>query len=164
MDTGPVTVTEPHRTQPPGRAPRRSSGNRLRWYHVSRFLPCGGTCLCAAGICIVLAFATTAHAARAAAQADGANGQECAPALTLQAACEQPIATAWSACLAAGWLRSDKPNPQSASPNIGTELHAEARRQMASLLALEVGGSPSFTGDYFKTHAGGDPPTTLFEL
>ena len=84
--------------------------------------------------------------------------------LTLQAGYEQPLAAAWSAYLAAGWLRSDEPSPRSGSPDIGTELIAEARWQMASVLALELGGGVLFTGDYFKAHAAGEMPAALYEL
>ncbi len=84
--------------------------------------------------------------------------------LTVQAGYEQPLAAAWSAYLAAGWLRSDEPSPRSGSPDIGTELLAEARWQMASLLALEVGGAVLLTGDYFKAHAAGDMPAALYEV
>ena len=84
--------------------------------------------------------------------------------LTVQAGYEQPLAAAWSAYLAAGWLRSDEPSPRSGSADIGTELLAEARWQMASLLALEVGGAVLLTGDYFRAHAAGDVPAALYEL
>ena len=84
--------------------------------------------------------------------------------LTLQAGYEQPLGGRWTALLAAGWLRADEPHPLSGSPDIGTELLAETRWQMASLLALEVGGSVLLTGDFFKAAPAGPAPAALYEL
>ena len=84
--------------------------------------------------------------------------------LTLQAGYEQPLGHSWTAFLAAGWLRADESHPMSGSPDIGTELLAEARWQMASPLALEVGGSVLRTGEFFKAGLAAPLPGTLYEL
>ena len=84
--------------------------------------------------------------------------------LTLQAGYEQPLGGRWTALLAAGWLRADEPHPLSGSPDIGTELLAETRWQMASLLALEVGGSVLLTGDFFRAAPAAPAPAALYEL
>ena len=84
--------------------------------------------------------------------------------LTLQAGYERPLGQGWTAFLAAGMLRADEPHPLSGSPDIGTELLAETRWQMASPLALEVGGSVLLTGDFFRAGLAAPAPGTLFEL
>ncbi len=84
--------------------------------------------------------------------------------LTLQAGYEQPLGGRWTALLAAGWLRADEPHPRSGSPDIGTELLAETRWQMASLLALDVGGSVLLTGDFFRAGPAAPVPAALYEI
>ncbi len=84
--------------------------------------------------------------------------------LTLQGGYEQPVSDGWTAFLAAGWLRADQPNPLSGSPDIGTELLAEARWQMASPLALDIGGSVLLTGDFFRAGLTAPAPAALYEL
>ena len=84
--------------------------------------------------------------------------------LTLQAGYEQPLAERWTGILAAGWLRSDTPNPASGSTAIGTELLAEARWRMGPLMALEIGGALLLTGDFFRANAGTERPARLHEL
>lgn len=83
--------------------------------------------------------------------------------LTLQAGYEQPLADRWTGILAAGWLRSDAPNPASGSTAMGTELVAEARWQVGPFMALEIGAGLLLTGDFFRT-AGGEKPASLHEL
>jgi len=84
--------------------------------------------------------------------------------LTLQAGYEQPLASLWTGYLAAGWLRSDAPNPASGSTAIGTELVAEVRRRMGPLMALEFGGALLLTGDFFRVDAATARPATLYEV
>jgi len=84
--------------------------------------------------------------------------------LTLQAGYEQPLASLWTGYLAAGWLRSDAPNPASGSTAIGTELVAEVRRRMGPLMALEFGGPLPLTGDFFRVDAATARPATLYEV
>ncbi len=84
--------------------------------------------------------------------------------LALQAGYEHPLADRWTAYLAAGWLRSDAAHPMNGSTAIGTELLAEARWQMGSMMALEVGASVLLAGDYFKPDAAAPAPAALHEL
>ena len=81
----------------------------------------------------------------------------------MQAAWTQPVAPDWSAELAAGWPRSDEPNPLSDSTDIGTELLAELRWQMARFLALELGGGLLFASDFFAASPQASPDT-LYEV
>jgi hypothetical protein len=47
---------------------------------------------------------------------------------------------------------------------MGTELLGEARWKMASILALDFGGSWLFTGDFFRTGPAGAKPASLYQL
>ena len=84
--------------------------------------------------------------------------------LTVQAGYERPLNAHWTATVAAGWLRADQAHPVSGSPDIGTEFLAEARWQMATPMALDVGVSVLATGDFFKSHPAAAAPATLYEL
>ena len=83
--------------------------------------------------------------------------------VTVQAGWTQAITPAVTAYLAAGWLRSAEARPASGSTSIGTEILGELHWQMADVLALDVGASTLFAGDFFRT----DPsraPGSLYEL
>ena len=84
--------------------------------------------------------------------------------LTLQAGYEHPLADRWTAFLGAGWLRSDAARPQNGSTAIGTEVLAEARWQMGSMMALEFGASVLLAGDLFKPDPAAPPPGTLHQV
>jgi hypothetical protein len=83
---------------------------------------------------------------------------------TMQAGWEHPLSASWSLYGAGAWLRADEPNPVSGASNMGTELLGEARWKMASILALDFGGSWLFTGDFFRTGPAGAKPASLYQL
>jgi hypothetical protein len=84
--------------------------------------------------------------------------------VTVQASWEQTLAADWTGYIAAGWLRSHRKNPANAATAMGTELLGEIQWRMASVLALEMGGSYLMTGDFFKPRTSLAPPDNLHEL
>ena len=70
--------------------------------------------------------------------------------LTVQTKYDYPIFQRLSGTMAAGWLRSDRPNPANGSTDMGTEVGHDFTLDFGGGLKADMGAAVLFTGDFYK--------------
>ena len=83
--------------------------------------------------------------------------------LTMQTKYEYPICCRLSGTLAAGWLRSDRPNPANGSTDMGTELGNDFTLDFGGGLKADFGVSVLLTGDFYKASPAAAHPDDVYE-
>jgi hypothetical protein len=83
--------------------------------------------------------------------------------LTFQSKYDYPICRRLSGSLAAGWLRSDTPNPANGSTDMGTEVGNDFTLDFGGGLKADMGAAVLFTGDFYKPSTAAPSPATLYE-
>ena len=83
--------------------------------------------------------------------------------LTFQSKYDYPIYRRLSGTVAAGWLRSETPNPANGSTDMGTEVGNDFTLDFSGGLKADMGVAVLFTGDFYKSSAAAPSPATLYE-
>ncbi len=83
--------------------------------------------------------------------------------LTVQTKYDYPIFGRLSGTLAAGWMRSDRPNPANGSTDMGTELGNDFTLDFGGGLKADMGFAVLFTGDFYKATPDAVHPENLYE-
>jgi hypothetical protein len=83
--------------------------------------------------------------------------------LTVQTKYDYPIFGRLSGTLAAGWMRSDRPNPANGSTDMGTELGNDFTLDFGGGLKADMGVAVLFTGDFYKATPDAVHPENLYE-
>src|SRR5262249_20893710 len=82
---------------------------------------------------------------------------------TIQAKYGFPLTCKLTSTTAAGWFRSQRPNPVSGSSEIGTEVSQVFTYDFGGGLKLDIGAAYLFTGSFYRAGPTGPDPENLYE-